>query len=137
VPPNVTPPPRWPTTSNTVRPAEKGASSTSRIEPAVERRTVDGLVTLSIAAGKPMRRKQARAVVLAYASDHGPDLNGWSHWLRNEWGIADPTGESVASMARQHHTSLDVDALRASGGGGRRDASVLPDATQKQGWAVA
>lgn len=91
------------TASNTARPAEKG-TSTRRLDPALERRTVDGLVTLSAAAGKPMRRKQARAVVLAYASDHGPELDGWAHWLRNWHGISDPTGETaVRNVMRGGH----------------------------------
>lgn len=79
---------------NPARPADKGTNSHG-IDPALIRRTVDGLVSLSAASGKPMRRKQARAVVVAYASDHGPELDGWSSWLRNWHGIADPTGETA------------------------------------------
>ena len=81
--------------SSTARLADKGTSSTRRLDPAVERRTVDALVTLSCAAGKPLRRKAAREVVLAYSSKHGPELDGWAHWLHNEYGFSDPTGESV------------------------------------------
>ena len=48
-----------------------------------------------------MRRKQARHIVLAYSSEHGPELDGWSTWLRNWHGIADPTGEAaVRSVMR-------------------------------------
>lgn len=86
--------------STTARPADKGTDS-QRVDPALIRRTVDGLVSLSAASGIPLRRKQARAAVLAYASDHGPELDGWSTWLRNWHGIADPTGESaVRSVMR-------------------------------------
>ncbi|RYB90840.1 hypothetical protein EUA06_11225 [Nocardioides glacieisoli] len=56
-------------------------------------------MSLSAAKGVPLRRKAARAIVLAYALDHGPELDGWSMWLRNWHGIADPTGESAVRNA--------------------------------------
>ena len=79
---------------NTARPADKG-TNTAGLDPALVRRTTDGLVSLSAATDTPLRRKAARAIVLAYASDHGPELDGWSTWLRNWHGIADPTGETA------------------------------------------
>lgn len=85
---------------NPVRPADKGTIPLG-IDPALIRRTVDGLVSLSATSGTPMRRKQAREIVLAYSSEHGPELDGWSTWLRNWHGIADPTGEAaVRSVMR-------------------------------------
>lgn len=80
----------WPGTSSTARPAEKGTEA-KRPDAAAVRMAVNGLTAVS-----RMRRKEARALVLAYASDHGPELDGWAHWLRNWQGISDPTGESVA-----------------------------------------
>src|SRR4051812_49322450 len=90
----------WPAPSTTARPAEKGASIEG-LDPALVRRAVDALVTLSVITGRPMRRANARKVVLAYASDNGPELDGWSHWLRNWLGIADATGEAAVRSADQ------------------------------------
>lgn len=72
--------------SSTVRPADKGAS-TERRDPALIRRTVDALVSLS-----GCRRKAAREYVTAWI-DAGRDL---SDLERNLLGYADPTGETAA-----------------------------------------
>lgn len=84
-----------PAISTTARPADKGAKATGPDATAV-RMAVDGLSAIS-----GMRRKAARAVVLAYVSTgHAPvPLDGWAHWLRNWHGISDPTGESVVRRA--------------------------------------
>lgn len=72
------------------RPAVKGADT--ELDPALVRRT-----TTALAAVSGLRRKDARALVVAYATGARPaELDGWSHWLRNELGVCDPTGESVA-----------------------------------------
>lgn len=81
-------------TSTTDRPAEKGANA-DRPDAALVRRAVDALVEAAAASGRPMRRSQARAAVIAHAKRQSGSLDGWSHWLRNEWGIHDPTGESA------------------------------------------
>lgn len=78
--------------STTVRPAEKGATSQG-LDGAQVRRLIDGLVAVT-----GMRRKKARAIVLAHVSKGG-GLDGWSHWLRNNWGISDPTGEAATRAA--------------------------------------
>jgi hypothetical protein len=72
-------------TSSTARPAEKGAS-TERPDPALVRRTVDALVSLS-----GCRRKAAREYVAAWigASRDLSDLE------RNLLGYSDPTGETA------------------------------------------
>lgn len=77
--------------STAARPAEKGITEKHQVDPVALRMAVNGWVALT-----GQRRKQARAVVLAYVSEHGPDLDGWAHWLKNWHGISDPTGEAVA-----------------------------------------
>lgn len=81
-----------PTPSTTVRPADKGARE-AKPDAAAVRMAVNGLTAVS-----GMRRKDARAVVLAYASTgRSPvPLDGWAHWLHNWHGISDPTGETAA-----------------------------------------
>lgn len=71
------------------RPAQ---GTDTELDPALVRRTA---VAFSALSG--IRRREARALVVAYASGARPaELDGWSHWLRNELGVCDPTGESVA-----------------------------------------
>lgn len=86
------------TPGTTARPADKGARQAEPDDAAV-RMAVDGLTAVS-----GMRRKDARAVVLAYASTGGsPEpLDGWAHWLRNWHGISDPTGEAAVRRGGRH-----------------------------------
>lgn len=87
-----------PATGNTARPAEKG-TNTEGPDAALVRRTIDALVALSTADGKPMRRKAARQVVLGYTDRNGGSLDGWALWLRSWHGYADPTGETARRRA--------------------------------------
>lgn len=73
------------------RPAQ---GTDTELDPALVRRTAVAFATLT-----GMRRREARSLVVAYASGARPvELDGWSHWLRNELGLCDPTGESAARM---------------------------------------
>lgn len=91
-------------TSNTVRPAEKGASKPDQT---AVRMAVNGLT-----ATTGMRRKAARAVVLAYASSgHVPvgiPLDGWAHWLRDVNGLSDPTGETARRLVDRERGGAHV-----------------------------
>lgn len=76
-------------TSNTARHADKVADK--GIDPALARRAVSALASVS-----GMRRTDARRLVVAYATDSLPVASdGWAHWLRNWFQIADPTGETA------------------------------------------
>ena len=87
-------------TSNTARPADRGTNSQG-LDPALVRRAVDALVLLSASSGTPMRRKQARAVVLGYVTNSRCGLDGWEKWLYNWLGLLDPTGETAVRNVMQ------------------------------------
>lgn len=60
-------------------------------------RALTSRATEALAAISGMQTKNARRIVIAYASGQVPlSSDGWALWLRNWFQIADPTGETAA-----------------------------------------
>jgi hypothetical protein len=60
--------------------------------PAEQRRRTSALVARSAELGRPMRRNDARRVVLAYADAHDGRADGWNAWLMRRF---DPTRDAA------------------------------------------
>lgn len=84
-------------------------TSTKEVDPALLRITVTALCEIALAAGAPIRRKDARAYVLGRVA-RGKNPVEILRGARNEWGIVDETGETAA---------MRVDRARGSVGGRR------------------
>jgi hypothetical protein len=104
LPPN--PAGQRPATPSTTAPAgSQEIQGKEALRPAEQRRRTLALVTRSAELGRPMRRADARRVVLAYADAYDGRADGWNAWLQHRFN---PTRD--AALAN----------IKAGGRGARR-----------------